>query len=48
MSIFVCPNCQHKVHIFGQNGVLKTSKEMKLDYLGDILLDANICELSDL
>ncbi|CAG8489370.1 21229_t:CDS:2 [Cetraspora pellucida] len=47
MSIFVCPNCQHKVHIFGQNGVLKTSKEMGLDYLGDIPLDADICELSD-
>ncbi|RIB12327.1 P-loop containing nucleoside triphosphate hydrolase protein [Gigaspora rosea] len=47
MSVFVCPNCQHKVHIFGQNGVLKTSKEMGLDYLGDIPLDADICELSD-
>ncbi|CAG8484331.1 11403_t:CDS:2 [Gigaspora rosea] len=38
---------KHKVHIFGQNGVLKTSKEMGLDYLGDIPLDADICELSD-
>lgn len=47
MSVFVCPNCQHKVHVFGQNGVLKTSKEMGLDYLGDIPLDADICELSD-
>ncbi|CAG8562518.1 3621_t:CDS:2 [Racocetra fulgida] len=35
------------VHVFGQNGVLKTSKEMGLDYLGDIPLDADICELSD-
>ncbi|CAG8527074.1 27914_t:CDS:2 [Dentiscutata erythropus] len=47
MSVFTCPNCQHKVHIFGQNGVLKTSKEMDLDYLGDIPLDTDICELSD-
>ncbi|RHZ70576.1 hypothetical protein Glove_269g54 [Diversispora epigaea] len=48
MSLFVCPNCQHKTHIFGKDGVIKTSQEMGIDYLGDIPLDANICELSDL
>ncbi|CAG8447465.1 3200_t:CDS:2 [Acaulospora morrowiae] len=48
MSLFVCPNCQHKTHIFGNDGVIETSKEMDTDYLGDIPLDASICELSDL
>ncbi|CAG8784813.1 11966_t:CDS:2, partial [Gigaspora margarita] len=46
-NMFTKVNVPHKVHIFGQDGVLKTSKEMGLDYLGNIPLDANICELSD-
>jgi len=48
MSIFVCPNCQHQTHIFGKDGVNKIVKDLNIDFLGDIPLDANICSLSDI
>ncbi|GBC00834.1 hypothetical protein RclHR1_03990011 [Rhizophagus clarus] len=48
MSIFVCPNCQHQTHIFGKDGVIKIAKDFNIDFLGDIPLDANICNLSDI
>ncbi|KAK9722386.1 hypothetical protein K7432_002691 [Basidiobolus ranarum] len=47
MSMFVCPNCNHESHIFGQNGAIKTAEEMGMTVLGDIPLHADICDLSD-
>ncbi|CAG8436892.1 7621_t:CDS:2 [Ambispora gerdemannii] len=47
MSVFICPTCQQKTHIFGTDGVLKVAKEMDLEMLGDIPLHTEICELSD-
>jgi ATP-binding protein involved in chromosome partitioning len=47
MSIFICPNCNHKTHIFGNNGVVKLSKELDIEMLGEIPLDYEICDLSD-
>jgi ATP-binding protein involved in chromosome partitioning len=48
MSIFICPYCQCQTHIFGKDGVNKTSKDLNIDFLGDIPLDAEICDLSDI
>ncbi len=47
MSIFICPNCQQQTHIFGKDGVNKVAKDLNVDFLGDIPLDADICDLSD-
>ncbi|CAI2164156.1 10896_t:CDS:2 [Funneliformis geosporum] len=48
MSTFICPNCQHQTHIFGKDGTNKVAKDLNIDLLGDIPLDADICDLSDL
>lgn len=34
MSIFLCPNCGHAHHIFGQKGALKLSQETGIQILG--------------
>jgi len=47
MSLFVCPNCAHESHIFGSGGAERIAREMGLAFLGDIPLDAEICDLSD-
>ncbi|RUS19998.1 P-loop containing nucleoside triphosphate hydrolase protein [Endogone sp. FLAS-F59071] len=47
MSLFICPACYHETHIFGHGGAKRKAKEMGLDFLGDVPLHADICELSD-
>ncbi|KAL1921225.1 uncharacterized protein VTP21DRAFT_10941 [Calcarisporiella thermophila] len=47
MSLYICPNCQHQSHIFGHNGAADFAKESGVDFLGDVPLHADICELSD-
>ncbi|KAG0259784.1 hypothetical protein DFQ27_003904 [Actinomortierella ambigua] len=47
MSLHICPNCQHESHIFGDGGAERTAKDMHLDFLGDVALHAEICQLSD-
>jgi len=34
MSHYVCPKCQHKAYIFGQDGARNVAKEMDLELLG--------------
>lgn len=34
MSVFVCPNCGHKEHIFGQDGARRTAEELNTELLG--------------
>lgn len=34
MSIYQCPKCGHKSHIFGKDGVSHMAKEMQVDLLG--------------
>ena len=36
MNQFVCPNCTHVTHIFGENGASKLAKEMNLEILGKL------------
>lgn len=36
MSSYVCPNCGHSEHIFGQDGVQRTAEELHMDVLGQV------------
>ncbi|XP_045144167.1 iron-sulfur protein NUBPL isoform X2 [Echinops telfairi] len=47
MSVFQCPKCKHKTHIFGADGARKLARTLDLDVLGDIPLHLNIRESSD-
>ena len=48
MSVFICPNCNHKEHLFGDHGVLKESERLGINYLGSIPLNRQICADSDM
>ncbi|GME71152.1 unnamed protein product [[Candida] boidinii] len=47
MSYFVCPNCNHEEHIFGENGVIEEAKNRNLEILGSVPLNKEICLQSD-
>lgn len=57
MAYFACPNCGHQTQIFshgdghhshGENrGVVAECKRLGVDFLGDIPLDAKVCEDAD-
>ena len=47
MSYFLCPECGHKSHIFGQNGGLKESERSKVDFLGEVPLNEDIMSAAD-
>ncbi|XP_006835425.1 PREDICTED: iron-sulfur protein NUBPL-like [Chrysochloris asiatica] len=47
MSVFQCPQCKHRTHIFGADGARKLAQILDLDVLGDIPLHLNIRETSD-
>ncbi|XP_052041829.1 iron-sulfur protein NUBPL [Apodemus sylvaticus] len=48
MSVFQCPKCKHKTHIFGADGARKLAQTLDLDVLGDVPLHLSIREASDL
>lgn len=47
MSHYVCPECGHEAHIFGQEGVRKASAELGVPLLGGIPLNISIREYGD-
>lgn len=47
MSVFICPNCDHRTHIFGSEGVTQACAKYDLPFLGDIPLHASICDDAD-
>uniref|UniRef100_A0A673TZY8 Nucleotide binding protein like n=1 Tax=Suricata suricatta TaxID=37032 RepID=A0A673TZY8_SURSU len=47
MSVFQCPKCKHRTHIFGADGARRLARTLGLDVLGDIPLHLNIRETSD-
>ena len=51
MSVFVCPKCGEETKIFAHDsdsgGVVDKAKELGIDFLGDIPLDAQICRDAD-
>ncbi|KAF3394663.1 Iron-sulfur protein IND1 [Penicillium rolfsii] len=57
MAYFACPNCGHQTRIFSHgdgnhskcedHGVVAECKRLGVDFLGDIPLDAQVCEDAD-
>ena len=47
MSIFRCPECGHSTHVFGEDGVVRVCERQGIELLGDIPLDARICDDAD-
>jgi ATP-binding protein involved in chromosome partitioning len=47
MSIYVCPNCDHQEHIFGQGGGQKMCTDYGIDFLGSLPLNLSIREQAD-
>lgn len=47
MSYHICPNCNTKSHIFGQDGVHRKAKEMGIQVLADVPLHVDVCTTSD-
>ena len=47
MSVFTCPACNHSTHIFGSDGVIRACETHNISLLGDIPLDAKICDDAD-
>jgi ATP-binding protein involved in chromosome partitioning len=48
MSIFICPHCNNSTHVFGtEGGVIRECSKHGVDFLGDIPLDATICQDAD-
>jgi ATP-binding protein involved in chromosome partitioning len=47
MSVFVCPDCGHAHHIFGEGGARQTAEKLDLPFLGEIPLLPRIRETSD-
>jgi len=47
MSVFVCPHCGGRSHIFGTGGARETAAAIGVPFLGEIPLHASIREASD-
>ncbi|KAL6106050.1 nubpl [Pungitius sinensis] len=47
MSVFQCPKCDHRTHIFGSDGARRLADTLGVQLLGDVPLHLNIREMSD-
>ena len=47
MSYFACPHCGGRSEIFGHGGARREADALEAPFLGEIPLDARICETSD-
>jgi ATP-binding protein involved in chromosome partitioning len=47
MSVFICPDCGHAHHIFGQGGARQMAEKLGAPFLGEIPLLPRIRETSD-
>lgn len=47
MSYYLCPNCNHESHIFGNDGAIREAEKRNIDVLGSIPLNEDICLQSD-
>ena len=47
MSVYVCPNCGHSEHVFGEDGALGVAQEMGIDVLGELVvfIESRVCVL---
>lgn len=47
MSVLKCPHCGEKTNVFGEEGVKNVCEERRMEFLGDVELDRNICRDAD-
>lgn len=47
MSVFVCPGCGERTHIFGREGARREAEASGIELLGDVPLDVRICDDAD-
>ncbi len=47
MSYLKCPDCDKKIHIFGQSKVPEAAKESNLEIISQIPIDPNFVTLCD-
>ena len=47
MSGLVCPECGHRIDLFGSGGGRKQAKEMGVQFFGAIPIDVEVRKLSD-
>jgi len=47
MSGLICPECGHRIDLFGSGGGKKQAEEMNLDFLGTIPIDMQARQLAD-
>ena len=42
MSTYICPNCGHEAHLFGEGGVRAEAEKLGLPFLGELPLSINV------
>ena len=47
MSTFICKNCGHEEHLFGENGAKNEARKAGIPFLGEIPLDIMIRKSAD-
>tara|TARA_E500000178_G_C16439653_1_gene495308 strand:- start:219 stop:554 length:336 start_codon:yes stop_codon:yes gene_type:complete len=47
MSYHICPNCEHKTHLFGKNGGASLAQESNINLIGQVPLNINIRQETD-
>jgi ATP-binding protein involved in chromosome partitioning len=47
MSMYICPNCSTKTHIFGHDGANRKALELGIENLVNVPLSADVCKSSD-
>ncbi|MCL4496944.1 MAG: Mrp/NBP35 family ATP-binding protein [Deltaproteobacteria bacterium] len=47
MSYFICPHCNKRSDIFKHGGAKKTAEKLGVNFLGEVPIVEEICELSD-
>ncbi len=47
MSYYICPHCNEKAYLFGENGAKNTAAQMGVKFLGDIPIDINVRQNAD-
>jgi ATP-binding protein involved in chromosome partitioning len=47
MSVFVCPNCGYKSHLFGYGGGRQEASRLRVPFLGEVPLDPKLREAVD-
>ena len=47
MSTYICTNCGHEEHLFGEGGVQAEAAKTRIDFLGEVPLDIKVRQSSD-